>query len=912
MLSSRWHTVQDALWKAMDLVTAAREAFLAEYCEGDPELLAEVCTLLDAHEEAGDFLGGTQPSAAGSSTTEGGSRIRRLFQEVADLTPEERAAWVEAALPHEASLRREVNALLHVYERGFGAPRGEDAAPASDSLPHHTISHYRILEKLGAGGMGVVYKARDTRLDRVVALKFPRGGDGDGKARLIREARAASALDHANICTIHEIGETETGQVFIAMAYYAGETLERMLGRARLSIGDALVYAVALAQGLAKAHEQGIVHRDLKPANVMVTADGTVKLLDFGLAGVADGHVLPAGAVRATPAYMSPEQARGEPVDHRTDIWSLGVTIYEMVTGSRPFRGIDAQAVVDGILNHAPSPLTVARPEVPGPLERTVSRALAKRPHERYATVLEMLEDLREARRLSVPDGVSGQATHTEPATSRLRPGGERVHATAVVWALGGGAEGSPSGEDGPTAAPWAVACLTEVVRRHGGIVRQGRGKDIIALFGVPTPREDDCIRAARAALEVGGLLRERTAAAVPTLRVGVGIDTGSVLAREPQRAGQPHRAAGRPLRLAARLARHAGADQVLASPGSARLLERLFETEDGPPLRRVGREDSITPVRVVEEIPSRGAVDFAHSPGLSAFVGRNAEMATLLRSLRKAEAGEGQLVIVSGEAGLGKSRLLHEFRNRLGAKGVQAVQGRCSARSAYRPFQPFVGALQDWLDFPPDGRGRSPPGPVVDRIRRLAPELVTYAPLYLHLLSVPSGDHPLPKHVAGESLHRILVKALAAIFTLSARHRPLVLLLDDWQWSDPASRDVLEQMIELSPGYPLLLVVTFRPEYQPAWPQPAHQATVRLQALDEKASIRLMHSALQAEHLPQDAASSFHDRSGGNPFFLEEICRSLLDEGTLRIEGGRAIAARSLENLILPNTVQAVIRTRL
>ena len=206
-----------------------------------------------------------------------------------------------------------------------------------------TVSHYQIEEKLGGGGMGVVYKARDLKLKRTVALKFlppELTRDEEAKVRFMHEAQAASALDHVNVGSIHEIDEAEDGRLFIAMAYYAGETLKKKIARGPLPVAEALDYAVQIAQGLSKAHEAGIIHRDVKPANVMVTEEGVVKIVDFGLAKVAEQTQLTkTGTTLGTVAYMSPEQARGEAVDQRTDIWALGVVLYEMLVGRRPFPG---------------------------------------------------------------------------------------------------------------------------------------------------------------------------------------------------------------------------------------------------------------------------------------------------------------------------------------------------------------------------------------------------------------------------------------------------------------------------------------------------------------------------------------------------------------------------------------------
>src|SRR5712692_1130443 len=259
------------------------------------------------------------------------------------------------------------------------------------------LGHYRIDSKLGEGGMGVVYKAQDLRLDRPVALKFlpPHFADEEHKKRFIHEAKAASALDHPNICTIYEIGETEDGQMFIAMAYYEGETLKQKIERGPMLEREAAGIALQMAQGLAKAHANGLVHRDVKPANVIVTADGVAKILDFGLAKVSGVTELTrTGSTLGTAAYMSPEQAQGESIDARTDLWALGVVLYEMLAGRRPFQGNHLPAIVYAIVNEKLKPVRDARPDVPGELDRIVSRALEKNRGARYQAASEMAAEL--------------------------------------------------------------------------------------------------------------------------------------------------------------------------------------------------------------------------------------------------------------------------------------------------------------------------------------------------------------------------------------------------------------------------------------------------------------------------------------------------------------------------------------
>jgi non-specific serine/threonine protein kinase len=260
-----------------------------------------------------------------------------------------------------------------------------------------TISHYKIIEKLGEGGMGIVYKAEDTKLKRTVALKFlppELTRDPEAKQRFIREAQAASALEHPNICNIHEIDETDDGQIFIVMACYEGETLKDEIKDKRLKTEDAIDIAIQTAQGLEKAHEKGIIHHDIKPANILITNDGIAKILDFGLAKLTGQAQLTKDAsTLGTIAYMSPEQASGENIDHRTDIWSLGVGLYEMLTGQLPFKGDYEQAVIYSILNE--EPVTGLHTGVPMELERIINKCLNKNPSDRYQHVDDLIVDLR-------------------------------------------------------------------------------------------------------------------------------------------------------------------------------------------------------------------------------------------------------------------------------------------------------------------------------------------------------------------------------------------------------------------------------------------------------------------------------------------------------------------------------------
>ena len=274
-----------------------------------------------------------------------------------------------------------------------------------------TISHYRIIEKIGGGGMGIVYKAQDINLDRLVALKFLPPTfyqDDEAKQRFILEAKAASSLQHQNICTIHEIDETEDlpavagGQLFICMDCYDGETLKSKIANGSLDSIETIKIILQIAEGLNKAHEKGIIHRDIKPANIFITNEGIVKILDFGLArSLGKDQLTEIESTTGTCNYMSPEQVLGEEVDQRTDIWALGIIMFEMLTGKLPFDSNYNQSIIYSILNKELE-LEKLKTQVPESIGQIIFKCLKKDTDERYQLIEELMFELKEVKRDSL------------------------------------------------------------------------------------------------------------------------------------------------------------------------------------------------------------------------------------------------------------------------------------------------------------------------------------------------------------------------------------------------------------------------------------------------------------------------------------------------------------------------------
>ncbi|HTS53937.1 MAG TPA: AAA family ATPase, partial [Burkholderiales bacterium] len=457
----------------------------------------------------------------------------------------------------------------------------------------------------------------------------------------------------------------------------------------------------------------------------------------------------------------------------------------------------------------------------------------------------------------------------------------------------------------------------TRIVEAHGGMVNQFVGDEVLALFGIPIAHEDDPVRAVRAALALHDMAREASreveARIGQPIRLHSGINTGLIVARSRDLRDGTYGVTGDAVNTAARLVGQAAPDEVVLSPETQRLVADYFTAEPLETVVLKGKAEPVRPWKVTGKTAVASRWEAAQRRGLTRYAGRDVELAALRAAARRVRSGHGQFVTVVGEPGIGKSRLMFELRHGLEGEDIAIIEGRCQASGTDTPYLPFIDALRRGLglrETEPIG-SRSFHDRAVSAIRSLGADLEECLPLLLHLLSVPSSEHPLPRGLRAEALRRALDEALIAAFVLASRPRCVLLVLEDWHWADEASDRALLSLVSLLPSCALMVVVTHRPESARLWPAAGHHASIVLGPLGVRHTETMVRSVLGARDLPPGLAERIHERSGGNALFNEEVGRALAEEGAVVVEDGVAALARPMDSIHLPDTVQAVIRAR-
>ncbi len=821
-------------------------------------------------------------------------RVKALFLAACDRRPEQWAGFLDSECESDPALRRDVEALLGHHEPeapGADEPHSTRPYGCERFAPGRVVAgRYRIVSHLGRGGTGEVYRAEDHTLGVEVALKFLRSAGAHHLERLCEEVLLAREVSHPAVCRVFEIGEAE-GRTFMTMEYVDGENLASLLRRiGRLPAAKVAELAGELCAGLAAAHERGVLHRDLKPSNIMLDAAGRVRILDFGMATCAGA---PGGGPLGTPAYMAPEQLeRGAPVTEQTDLYALGLVLYELVSGGPVFAAsnLEERRTLPG----EPAPPSSRGVELDARLEEGLLRALREDPQERPVSAAEM------ARMLGV---ALPACANEEPPPPLPRESGERRHLTVLFCDLvdSSGLSQRLDPEAYVAALRRYRTCCEEAVARYDGHVAQYLGDGLVVYFGYPGAHEDDAERAVRAGLDVVRAVQTLDLAGGFQAAARVGIHTGPVVVTV---SGAPERlewlAFGLTPNVAARLQAVAAANEVLVSDATLRLVAGIFIAEDRGVPELKGIEEPIRVHRVLQ--PSGVRERLERAAALTPFVGREQELGTLLDRFEQIQEVHGQAVLISGEAGIGKSRLVYELRERLKEQPHGWLECRTSPYTRSSPLYPLVELLEKVLDFRKDDSSEDKLAKLERGIAQTGLDPDACVPLLADLLSIRLAVRHAPLEISPQLQRQRTLETLLAWVFAQGEKQPLVLVVEDLHWIDPSTLEWLGLLIEQCPTAGLLLLLTHRPEFEPPWPPRGYVLPVSVGRLGRRHTKDLVAAAVSGDPLSEPVVDRLAAQSDGIPLFVEELAKGYVES---RPTG-------SASGLEVPETLQDSLTARL
>jgi DNA-binding transcriptional ArsR family regulator len=751
--------------------------------------------------------------------------------------------------------------------------------------------------------MGMVWRSWDERLKRRVAIKQIRpGGTASGTdRRLLREAQATARLNHAAVVHVYDLVE-EDGALWIVMELVEGKTLRRLIEeQGPLPVAQAVQLAREIADGLDEAHAHGILHRDLKVSNVMVTPAGHAKILDFGLAkaiagedaggeesGDMESAISAPDVILGTYYAMSPEQVQGLPLDARSDLFSLGSLLYEVLTGEAPFRGETPAVTLARVLGFRPPPLPEVRVEVSWELSLLVEKLLEKdrlrRPQSAAAVsaaLASLAETLHPSRQDAPPRLRAEDSTLAETVASPLlsppgrerRPrGGEHRLLTILCCGIVGFDEASGEArslelESVPDAMEVLHGLAREVCERFSGRLGTVLEDRLWIYFGHPQALEDDVERAVGAARE----LAARSAEIGPRLALRAAVHTGPALF--VTRSGQERLVAGVTLDTATEIQNAAPARAVVVSAASRPFLARSCATKLLSTVQVPGSAEAIAVYRVL----SAGAAPWqAESGPLTPLVARERELDLLADRFRLARAGNGQAVMLSGEAGIGKSRLVRALRERLAGEAPAwwTADGALATRSS--PLAPVIGLLERHLLAADD------PAQRLQRLRealaRAGLPVAESVSLLAPLFSPRADGHRAAAGQSPETARKKTFEILVSLLAAAAERSPLALIVEDLHWVDASTLELLGLLLDEVPALPLFFVATFRPEIQAPWSHRSDLTQLSLSRLTDGETASLIDRVLAGNALADDVRRQILALADGVPLFVEELTKAFLE----------------------------------
>ncbi|WP_437976533.1 TOMM system kinase/cyclase fusion protein [Sorangium sp. So ce295] len=806
---------------------------------------------------------------------------------------------------------------------------------------------YEILAELGEGGFSTVYKARQLATGQCVAIKVLQlGSSGAAQARekrvarFKREMQLCGQLHHPNIVSLIDSGQADEDVVYSVFQFAPGKDLARVLAEeGPLDPREARHFMLQILDALGCAHAQGVIHRDLKPANLMVIPTGArrnVLVLDFGIGALTEEasreektRLTLTNESVGTPAYAAPEQLRGQPPTPRTDLYAWGLVFLECLTGKRVIAGDTAADVIFNQLSA--DPVAIPATIVDHPLGDILRRATAKDAAARNVTTEGLLRELEECdvsglRSRSAPVRLQRVApdmlTETVELARQLADGGrskqlvegERRQITAVCCTLAASstAQGQVDTEELDQLLGLQQEACTMIARRFHGHVAGVLGDSVLFYFGYPTAREDAARRAAESAREMAADLRRRREAVEAERKIRIdlriGIHTGLVIARELRDlkvAGLGY-VVGTTPNLAAQLSAAAEPGGIVVSGETQRLLRKHFALEEDGSRSLDGSEAPVEVFHLRDGSVPGGLRDVP-------LVGRARELDTLLERWGHVRSGGGQAVLITGEPGIGKSRLARELEERIDAEAHSWLESRCTPDSANSAFYPIVSLLERLID----PRREAKPEDRADKLEALLSlhgfDLSEAMPLFASLLSLTLPGMWAPLDASPQKQRELTRNAVLSLLFEMAEREPVALFIEDLHWADPSTLELLGQLVGEVGSSRVLALFTARPEFAPSW-SPAAVLQIQLGRLGRPEVEQMAMKVIGGRALPAEVLDVVAGRTDGVPLFVEELVLAMIEAGALvEVKNEERYAlVKPLSELAIPATLRDSLMARL
>ncbi len=795
-----------------------------------------------------------------------------------------------------------------------------------DSITPGTVfqDRYEVLSKLGEGGFGQVYRARQLVTHHEVAIKVLRAlhtTDDTHIARFQREMQLCAQLYHPNIVRLIDSGKVEPDLLYTVFEYVPGKTLTDVLAaEGSLPPPEAVHLMQQVLDALACAHNKGVIHRDLKPQNIMVTTTGVRRnalVLDFGLGTLPSENqeelakITRTREVLGTPTYASPEQLRGEPVKERSDLYSWGLIFLECLTGRRAVDGATLQQVIFKQLG--PEPIAIPEWLENHRLGRLLRKVTNKNPELRDITAQSVMRELEACTTEGWPVNEAGARAPTPaqlpvPDTLPSISEGERRQLTAVCCSVRLSEDGEAMDEEDLDRLLRSLhASCAEVARQHDAHVGSVLGEWMLFYFGYPRAQEDDARRAARAALEMSARMEQRAAELAQKhkrrLDFRVGIHTGLVISQEGRGGayGSLPSLMGTTPNRAVRLESRAEPGSILVSEETSQLLRGHFAFEPvGSSTGGSGRPA----FRLLHEY--KGPATLPSQAGL--LYGREQELDYLQQRWWQVNAGTGQSILLTGEPGIGKSRLVHELIRQVRGTPHTMLESRCVPEGRNSALYPVVDLLERLLGVSRDWRPEQTLSALEGLLSQHGFELEEAMPLFLGLLSVKAGtDRYPPPDVSPQMVKEQTLDALVGLFFEMARQQPLLLLVEDLHWADPTTLELLSHLVKEVSNASICLVLTARPEFTAPWATAHH---LQLSRLDRKRVEEMVSGLTQKRPLPRELLEQLVNRTDGVPLFVEEMTRVVAE--ALPQRGETPSRSWTPSQLSIPTTLRDSLMARL